>query len=136
MAEEVKFIVPGEPKGKARPRFSRAGNYIRAYTPQNTVNYENYVKLCYPCGKKLEGGIIAEITGVFPIPKSVSKKKRLQMLNGEIPYTKKCDCDNLAKIILDALNGIAYDDDSQICKLYVSKQYGKEPRTEIILREV
>lgn len=29
MGKEVKFIVPGEPQGKARPRFARMGNYTK-----------------------------------------------------------------------------------------------------------
>lgn len=136
MSKEVKFIIYGKPMGKQRPKFSRAGRQVRTYTPEKTVNYENLVKLSYPKVKKLEGGIEADIIGVFSIPKLTSKKKKEQMINGLIPYTKKCDCDNLAKSILDALNGIAYDDDSQVCKLSVLKQYGENPRVEVTLREV
>ena len=43
---------------------------------------------------------------------------------GEIPCTIKPDCDNIAKIVLDALNGLAYDDDSQVTELEVHKFYG------------
>lgn len=136
MGREVRFTVIGKPFGKQRPKFARVGSHVKTYTPEETVNYENLVKLSYPRGEKLEGGVVAEIVGVFPVPKSASKKNRAKMLNGEIPYTKKCDCDNLAKSILDALNGIAYDDDSQVCKLYVRKEYGDVPRVEVLLREV
>jgi Holliday junction resolvase RusA-like endonuclease len=58
------------------------------------------------------------------------------MLNGEIRHTKKPDCDNMAKIVLDALNGIAFDDDSQITDLIVHKQYGESPNVEIELTEL
>ena len=51
-------------------------------------------------------------------------------------HTKKIDCDNLAKIILDSLNGIAYKDDAQVCELLVSKYYGDEPRVEVKLYEI
>lgn len=139
MSKEVKFIVPGEPQGKARPRFARIGNYTRTYTPDETVRYENLVKLFYQQetkGIKLEGEIAAKIVGVFPIPKSVSKKNRELMLQGKILHTKKIDCDNLAKIILDSVNGIAYDDDKQVCRLYVEKVYGEKPRVEVTLKEI
>lgn len=136
MVKEVRFIIPGKPYGKQRPRFSRSGDFVKTYTPKETINYENFVKFCYPRNERLEGGISVEIVGIFPIPKSVSKKQRALMLSGDIPYTKKCDCDNLAKSILDALNGIAYDDDSQVCDLYVSKRYGVEARVEVILKEI
>ena len=84
---------------------------------------------------KLKGAIKAEIRGVFPLPKSTSNKQKEKMLSGEIKYTKKLDCDNMAKCILDALNNIAYDDDSQIYELKVSKEYGENPRVEITLKE-
>lgn len=135
----VKFTIYGKPFGKQRPRVANHGGYVQAYTPKETINYENLVKFSYlqECGnRKLEGGIAAEIIGVFPVAKSESKKRRSLMLSGVIPHTKKCDCDNLAKSILDALNGIAYDDDSQICKLTVEKIYGENPRVEVKLEEV
>lgn len=58
------------------------------------------------------------------------------MLNGEISYIKKIDSDNLAKSILDALNGVAYDDDSQVCLLIVQKLYAEVARVEVILEEI
>lgn len=136
---EVTFEVIGEPKGKQRPRFARTGKFTRAYTPKETVQYENYVRLSYlnAVGEtKLEGAIAATIIGIFPIPKSVSKKQRELMRTGKILHTKKCDADNLAKCIADGLNGIAYDDDKQICKLYVEKKYGEEPKVIVTLKEL
>ena len=43
--------------------------------------------------------------------------------------------DNIAKAILDSLNGIAYKDDSQIVSMVVSKKYSNRPRVEITLKE-
>ena len=133
---EISFSVDGIPKGKMRPRFN--GKTGHTYTPQETVNYENYVKISYRMehqNVKLSGPIEAEITGVFPVPKSTSKKKSQAMLTNGIKYTKKIDCDNLAKSVLDALNGVAYDDDAQIYNLIVHKKYGARPRVDVILRE-
>jgi Holliday junction resolvase RusA-like endonuclease len=135
----VSCIIPGSPFAKQRPRASRRGRFTTMYTPKETVNYENLVKYSYfeqNGSKKLDGPLKAEITGTFPVPKSVSKKKEQQMLNGEIRHTKKPDCDNMAKIVLDALNGIAFDDDSQITDLIVHKQYGESPNVEIELTEL
>ena len=119
----VTFTIIGKPCGKGRPRFSTAGGYARSYTPAKTVEYENLVRMEWEKSgaKKLEGAISATINCYFPIPKSVSKKKR-EAMDGAF-YTKKPDCDNIAKIILDALNGLAYDDDSQIAMLDVLKIY-------------
>ena len=124
--------------GKQRPKTTMVNGYASTYTPKKTVMYENFVKeiYMYEVREKLTGGIKAEITAVFTPPKSTSKKKREQMLNGEILYTKKSDCDNIAKAILDSLNKIAYDDDSQICILHVEKKYGEEEKVIVKLSEL
>ena len=44
---QIKFSVPGQPFGKQRPKFSRAGQYVKTYSPDETVSYENLVKLMY-----------------------------------------------------------------------------------------
>lgn len=139
---EVKFTIPGKPFGKQRPRVSvkktaNGQSFAKAYTPKETVSYENLVKFSYAnsCGVKLNGPIVAEITGVFPVLKSESKVRGKAMLSGEIHYVKKIDCDNMAKTVLDALNGIAYDDDSQVFRLLVNKMYGEEPCVIVSLKE-
>jgi Holliday junction resolvase RusA-like endonuclease len=132
----LKIIIPGEAKGKARPRMSTKTGI--AYTPRETVLYENWVKECYCISKykkHLKGAIKAEIKVYMSIPKSVSKKKREEMIEGKIRPTKKPDVDNIIKIILDSLNGLAYDDDKQIVDCSISKWYGENPRVEVILEE-
>jgi Holliday junction resolvase RusA-like endonuclease len=136
MVNKISFEIPGEPKAKARPRMTRQGI---AYTPKQTVEYENWVKQCYCIthrDKKLTGQIKAEITAYFSIPKSTSKKKRKEMTSGEIRPTKKPDTDNIAKIILDSLNNIAFDDDKQVIDLRVSKLYSENPRVEVEISEI
>ena len=132
----ISFTVPGEPKAKARPRMTTTGI---AYTPKKTVEYENWVRECYfieQKGKKLEGQIKAEIAAYFTIPKSTSKKKRKKMTNYLIRPTKKPDTDNIAKIVLDSLNKIAFDDDKQVIDLRVLKFYSENPRVEVTLDEI
>lgn len=69
-----------------------------------------------------------------PVPKSVSKVKREKMLSGSIKPGVKPDLDNVAKSILDALNGIAYYDDNQITDLKIAKRYSEKPRVDVILK--
>jgi Holliday junction resolvase RusA-like endonuclease len=57
------------------------------------------------------------------------------MVNGEYPHTKKPDCDNMAKICLDALNGVAYHDDAQITNLIISKHYGENAKVKVTIKE-
>lgn len=137
----VKFEVLGVPVGKGRPRFSTQGGFVRAITPEKTANYETLVRLSYQqqIGAFMfdkDKPLRAIIRAFFPIPKSASKKKAAEMIEGRIRHTKKCDADNIAKACLDALNGIAFYDDSQVCELSVSKYYGEIPKVEIIIDEV
>lgn len=136
------FTIPGEPKGKGRPKFSTKGGYARAITPEATANYENLVKVSFlrahgkaePYAKDVP--LVAKISAFFSIPQSASKKKQAAMEAGEISPTKKPDTDNIAKIVLDALNGLAYYDDAQIVVLSLQKTYSRIPRVEIQISEV
>lgn len=130
------FSVAGEPTGKARPRVTRTGH---AYTPEKTVLYENLIKMEYEsqCGDaycEKDVPVALSISAFYGIPKSATKRKREEMLAGEIRPTKKPDADNLAKLVGDALNGIAYYDDSQIVQCYVEKFYSDKPRVDVIVR--
>lgn len=128
------FTVHGEPVGKGRPRFSRAGNFVHTYTPEKTRDYEQRVaQLCRVTGGKSVGAqpVLLVIKAYLPIPKSASKKAKAAMLSGETPCMKKPDADNIIKCIADALNGVAYDDDKQITDLVFSKRYSDSPRVEI-----
>ena len=74
------------------------------------------------------------ITAHFPIPKSTTKKDRERIRNKELFPIKKPDSDNIAKVICDALNGVAYHDDTQVVKLEVRKAYTEdEPKVIVAL---
>lgn len=137
----VMFTIPGPPKGKARPRIVRNHGKVHSYTPDATAAYEELVRIKYLQAEggaiKLQGPIEILIFAGFPIPKSASKRKREQMLRGEVLPAKKPDCDNICKIICDALNGIAYRDDAQIVEAYVRKAYvGGPGETTVTLTEI
>ncbi len=57
-------------------------------------------------------------------------------LSGVCACAKKPDFDKIAKIVVDALNGIAWVDDCQIVSASVSKQYGASPRVEVVAYEI
>ena len=137
---KVKFTILGEPAGKGRPRFSNAGGFVKTYTPEKTVSYENLVKLEYgqqcknyrfPDDAQLDVRIVA----YYEIPKSTSKKKAKLMEEGKIRPTKKPDFDNIGKIICDSLNQRAYRDDSQIVDAQVRKFYSHNPRVVVTIQE-
>lgn len=132
------FVVYGEPVAKGRPRMTKSGH---AFTPERTVNYENFVKWTYAAYENRvtfddEAQIRACMRFYFPIPKSTSKKNKELMRSGKIRPTKKPDVDNCVKAILDALNGLAYHDDSQVVEVEALKFYSEEPRVEIQLTTI
>lgn len=137
---KVSFYIPGEPKGKGRPQFSKVGKFVKARTPDDTVIYENLVKMEYQkqCGNaKFEDDDMLEmrIYAYYSIPKSVSKKKREQMLSGAIRPTKKPDMDNVVKVIADSLNNLCYHDDTQIVDAFVRKYYSDRPRVSVVIQD-
>ena len=135
----ISFTVPGEPKGKGRPRFTTRGGYAKTYTPVETANYESLVRLAYfqSYGElMLEGALSLEVAAYFPIPKSASKKQQSKMLKREVLPTRRPDADNLLKVVQDALNGVAYKDDCQLASVSCSKFYSDKPLVEVTLSEL
>lgn len=130
---DIEFTIPGSPKGKARHRTTKTGIN---YTPKETTQYENLVRMMFKqryTGAPCNGLVTALIVACFPIPKATTIKNRSLMNERRLKPQKKPDCDNIAKIILDSLNQIAYRDDSQVCGLTVFKVYDKTPRVIVSL---
>lgn len=132
------ITIPGKPVGKARPRFHRAGFKVITYTPPATKKYEKEVARIY---KQSAGVLYTEIPlrvrilAKFPILESWSKKNKEKALKGEIKPNKKPDLDNIAKIILDGLNGVAYTDDKQVTSLEIEKVYSDTPCVVVYIAE-
>ena len=102
-----------------------------AYTPKETVYYENLVKqlfrAAFPDWEPVDEAVAMEFTAILPIPKSTPAWARRLMVDGKIRPTKTPDWDNLGKIISDALNEILYRDDRQVVDGHVKKFYGEVP---------
>ncbi|MFR5049417.1 MAG: RusA family crossover junction endodeoxyribonuclease [Faecalispora sporosphaeroides] len=140
--KSISFEIPGPPQGKARPRVVRARNGMSmTYTPDKTVAYEELVRLRYKAAAQGfrfadDAQLAMQITAFYPVPKSKSKRIKANMLAGAMRPTKKPDCDNVIKIICDALNELAYKDDAQIVVTQMSKYYGEVPKTLVKIMEV
>lgn len=114
---KVSFVVKGKPVGKQRPRTVRnkyTGKTI-TYTPDATKLFESDVAKRYKrmSNYVFKGGVAMSIFVYVKRPKRQTYKYP----------TVKPDTDNIAKTILDALNGVAYADDKQVIKLSVEKFY-------------
>lgn len=98
----------------AKPRMVRSDKWKKR--PATT----KYWKFVYQCC--LERVILpcfgAHVTFVLPMPKSWSKKKKIQY-DGK-PHMQKPDWDNLGKALSDAI----YSDDSGIYDIWVTKIWG------------
>lgn len=121
----MEFIVEGDPQGKARPRFSRKSGTV--YTPAKTVRYERLIRKAFldAGGNAIPSDCYVGITvdAYFQIPKSYTKGKRLACQHNINRPDKKPDIDNILKIVLDGLNGVAYADDKQVIEVRCRKFY-------------
>jgi Holliday junction resolvase RusA-like endonuclease len=137
----MKFAIIGKPQGKQRARVSTFGGYAKAYTPEETVAYEN--RIMYAFKQAVDGKIspywempvIVQIRAFYGIPKSFSKRKKDEALNGILRPQTKPDIDNVVKVVCDALNSVAYKDDTQVIKVVAEKYYADEPRVEVEIDE-
>ena len=134
---KYQFEIKEKAIGKQRPRYSSKTH--RMYTPTKTSTFEEKVKWAFKSKYNIETELStkpfkAKIIAVFEPAKSLSKKKKEELLYKD--YTKKPDADNIAKIILDSLNGLAYKDDNQVAELLVLKKYGDENKIIVEIEEI
>jgi Holliday junction resolvase RusA-like endonuclease len=135
-AATLAFVIPGPMRGKGRPRFVRATG--RAYTPDTTMNAEAWVKHCasQAGATPIDGPVALHMDIMVGIPPSWTKKKRAAALSGEVRPTQKPDLDNVVKLVGDALNGIAWNDDKQIVEIKISRRYAEIERSLVTISAV
>ena len=135
--EAIWFKIAGL-MGQPRPRFSTANGRVRTYDLGSAVSYKEEIKIaCMIAGQKKkiklpidasDKGIGVKILACYKCPQSFTKSKTEQALTGNVKPTKKPDADNIAKIILDGLNGVMWKDDNQVTRLEIEKAYtDKDP---------
>lgn len=123
----INLEIIGKPQGKARARTYynfKLKKYL-TYTPNQTVSYENWVKFNFLNNYKnftiYKEPLQVQIDCYF-----------IKNKNNKTKYpTKKPDLDNIAKIILDSLNLLAYQDDKQVVKLNINKFWGDIDKVNI-----
>lgn len=133
---KIIFEIFGVPTAKGRPRFARAGRFIRTYTPDKTRAYESNVlaqALQHRPQEPIDTAISVDLTFYLPIPASMQKKHQAIAGSKTIGVTKKPDLDNLIKAAIDPLNGVFWTDDSRITHNNSRKLYSRIPRTRYII---
>src|SRR5262245_39573917 len=122
----VKFKIECLPVAQPRPRATKVGDFVQMY--EAPVNHAIHVfkaqaRLTWSAQRanKFKGPVRAELDFLFHRKAFPKYMGTLRM-----PRIAKPDADNLIKAVLDALNGLAYKDDSQVFALAVSKMYAAE----------
>lgn len=114
--ETLRLTIPGPPVGKGRPRMTRRGH---AFTPEKTRSGEDIVKR------------LARGAGFQPLAGRLAVRVHFYC------DTVRGDVDNFVKLVTDALNGIAYEDDSQIDVITARREFDWErPRTELEIESI
>ena len=135
---EKRLSITIIPKPKERPRAAMIGGHARIFTPKTTEAYEKEIRAAWIRAngeKPEEGPLRARIYFGLPIPKSETKANKLLMVLRKVFPIKRPDLDNLVKAVLDALNGVAYKDDSQIVTVLSKKNYSEAPYVRVIISE-
>lgn len=110
------FRVEGQPIPKARPRVWKG----HAHTPQRTKAWADVV------GWAARAARVPLHEGDIYVSLMFQRKGK-----------QRADVDNLAKNCMDALNGIAWDDDKQIVALRATVTYGSDnPGVDVIIRRI
>jgi Holliday junction resolvase RusA-like endonuclease len=135
----LSITVHGKPIAQARPRFVRRGKFVTTYNPQETEagRFALSVMAQLPEGfQPLPGALRLSCDFNMPIPNSATKRQKAEIDIGIRKHVKKPDLDNLCKFIKDAMNGIVWQDDSQVVILEARKRYSYQPSTVIEIVEL
>ena len=118
------FTIKGEPVSKSRARFTKRGSKTYAYTPERTKAGEEAVAWAF-----------RQVHRKPATDAEVAYRIEAHFYNGT---RQRRDIDNMTKLILDGLNGVAWVDDNQVIEIKARKSYvpRAEARTEVAVYEV
>jgi Holliday junction resolvase RusA-like endonuclease len=126
----IRIVISEEPVAKARSRVVFNNGKIHSFTPAKTKDAQDLIRLrCMRHQEQCFGEHIpVKLTVVFYRTKSKWLPRK-----EELPF-RKPDLDNMGKLVQDALNGILYKDDAQICSLSFKKRWTDRPEGYITIR--
>lgn len=141
----IVFFVPGvaQPAGSKRA-FFRPGMKHPSVVDANSkaAGWKTYVKqmaaACRP-EAPIAGPVRLDVAFTMARPKSHYRTgKNAGQLRPDAPvfHTHKPDALKLARGVEDALTGIMWVDDSQICNETLAKRYGPNPGVEITVTQL
>lgn len=86
-------------------------------------------------GKPYECPIYLDFVHYLPIPVRISKRAKMDYLNGLKMHQTRPDTTNLNKQMEDCLTSILFHDDKQVVMIKGKKKYGQTPGTWIRVYE-
>lgn len=126
--------IPGDPVSQGRPRFVRRGRYMGAIDPERSRLWKHhargYIREAMKDAAPLLGPLELSVLFVFSCPASHCAKPTKR--NPEPAPTprrwreSRPDIDNLTKAVMDASNGLIFEDDCQIVRLDARKVWGRQ----------
>ena len=125
----AEMFIPMTPEAKGRPRARIQSKglhqYVQTYSPSSTVHaerliaeYARQVQVYFDRKCPLD----VSMTFCLVKPPSAPKKRAWP--------TVKPDIDNLAKLVMDGINGLWFPDDAQVVRLTLEKRYVADGRGE------
>lgn len=127
----LRFLCAGQIQNRTQYKFLAFSFFLLSSFRKGgvygeTKDYEEKIRAAW-----LEAGAVGysgiplsiKITAYFAVPKSYTKKRKTEISEKGLRPTAKPDIDNIAKVVLDALNGYAYADDSAVARLECEKKY-------------
>ena len=133
----IEFMVPGEPKALQRHRDNGRGGKYDPSAKDKQVFLINSMR--YAPKEPFKIPLRVDIGFYLQRPKCHYETRKavkgLLKSNSSKLHINTPDIDNLAKLVLDALEGTYWHNDKYICELNLIKQYSSNPRTEISIME-
>lgn len=148
---EIRLRIPAIPVAQPRARASTVGGFVRVHTPTSIKNadgsrkahpivaFKATVRMVFEReyqGAPLAGPLRCDLVFVMPRPKSLIWKTRAMP---RAFHASKPDRDNLDKSVMDALKGLAWNDDAQVCQGSIEKWIAagdEQPHVLIQIREL
>lgn len=128
----VRFSVPDQPRALIRAKPVQRRGYVKMIDPPDNKIQKEKVAWCALEAMRgrqpFEGPVFPMLTFYLKPPKQAR----------HLFPASKPDLDNLEKLIKDAMNGVVYVDDAQVCEVHKVKlwAYGRDPGTEVTVRSM
>lgn len=136
---EFELFIGGEPVAQGRPRFSTKDGIFRTIDPKESREFKQVIQKMARekmIGEPQMEGPLCLYLKVYRVPaKSWAKGKRRSAIENHEGIQSKPDLDNYIKLVLDAINGVVFNDDSAIVRICASKRWAESPGMKIRITE-